>query len=197
MVGFTAVAICLTIDPIRPYWWRAGLLALCLSMLASWWIDEKRRGRLFDALEKRLKVDMDGDGDIGGEPPDPDVKEIHGSTEWTNENGHRQGAMDNIIISENLCIDFARGVLVKGLSTAERNWKGADKPFGDEDWDNWIKHLKKLQAIKDRSDKNFRLGYEITPVGVSYLNGFLTEDEQWKILDKFWDMAVDHSPTTE
>jgi hypothetical protein len=96
--------------------------------------------------------------------------------------------MDKIIFSETLAAEFARGVLITGLSTAERNWKGDGKPFGTNDWDDWITHLKKLHAIVDRSDKNFRLGYEITPEGVSYLNGFLSEDEQWKILDKYWNL---------
>lgn len=197
MIGLSATAICLAIDPIREYWLRAGLIALAISVVASLLNDEKRRGRLFDALETRLKVDIDGDGDIGGEPiPDPDVKEIHGSTEWTNDNGHRQGAMDKIVFNEKLAAEFARGVLITGLSTAERNWKGAGKPFGDDDWDNWIAHLLKLNAIKERSDKNFRLGYEITKVGVSYLMKFLSEDEQWKILDKYWDMAAGANPPT-
>jgi hypothetical protein len=161
--------------------------------MAFWWgWDEHFRVRIINIWEKITGRDIDGDGDINDVPiPDPDVKEIHGSTEWLNENGHRQGAMNKIVFNEKLAAEFARGVLVTGLSTAERNWKGSGKPFGDEDWDNWIAHLLKLNAIKERSDKNFRLGYEITPAGVSYLNGFMSEDEQWKILDKYWNLRAE------
>lgn len=191
MIGFLALAVCLAIDPLRPYWWKAALLGMGVSMVGSWIFDGYFRVRLMLVLEKVTGRDLDNDGDIADVPiPDPDVKEIHGSTEWLNESGHRQGALDKIVFSEALAAEFAHGVLVKGLSTAERNWKGDGKPFGATDWDNWITHLKKVHAIVDRSDKNFRLGYEITPEGVSYLNGFLSEDEQWNILQKYWDLRA-------
>ena len=185
-------ALAVNWEPFRPWWFWVWVLFLTVFMAFWWGWDEHFRVRIINIWEKITGRDIDGDGDVNDVPiPDPEIKEIRGTTEWTNEHGQVQGAMDRIVINETLAAEFARGVLVKGLSTAERNWKGSGKPFGDEDWDNWIGHLLRLNAIRERSDKNFRLGYEITKVGVSYLNGFLSEDEQWKILDKYWNLRAE------
>jgi hypothetical protein len=149
MVGFLALVTCLIIDPIRVYWWRAALLGMAVSMVVSWMIDEKRRGRLFDALERRLNFDMDGDGDIGGVP----IPELIVTSETMSDDGYLQGRRAPCPVSLERAQKFARGVLDMGKPPTFAEWAGGGKPFSDGQFTDFREWLIQLNgATKENPD---------------------------------------------
>jgi hypothetical protein len=171
MVGFLALVTCLVVDQIRPYWWRAALLGMAISMVVSWMIDEKRRGRLFDALERRLNFDMDGDGDIGGVPTD---ETININLMRQNDNGGWEGKYSKLPVKRDQAVAFAYRVIEFGESTAVRTWtSGQYNVFSRDEYDAFVDWLDDQGGVTWKSDKDHRVGWTLNEDGVKILRTLL------------------------
>jgi len=149
LMGFFALSMCLAIDQLRPYWVRIPLPFGIFCAIGSWLMDEKRRGRLFDALERRLYVDLDGDGDIGGEP----IPELIVTSETMSDDGYLQGRRGPCPVSIEKAQKFARGVLDQNRPPTFAEWAGGGKVFSDGQFTDFREWLIEMNgATKENPD---------------------------------------------
>lgn len=171
LMGFFALSMCLAIDQLRPYWIRIPLPFGIFCAIGSWVMDEKRRGRLFDALERRLNFDMDGDGDIGGIPV---TETINVNLARQNENGAWEGRFSRLPVRREQAVAFAYRVIELGESTAIRAWtSGQYSTFSRDEYDSFVDWLDELGGVTWKSDKDHRVGWTLNDDGVEILRKLL------------------------
>ena len=138
--------IAVNYEPFRRWWWLVWLTALTGFQSWWWWRDEQRRGRMLDAIERVLLMDIDGDGDIGGEPQE---ENIIVTAERMTENNYIQAERGRIPVSYAQAKAFAIAVLA-GEGTDYRTWCRDKKLFSETEFADWREYLERLHAVESR-----------------------------------------------
>jgi hypothetical protein len=160
--------------------WFVSAVTMPAVFLLAFYSTQREWSRLIGLIELWVMHDLDGRDGIGNMQPDPEPVEVEKnlvlnyrilSTDGT-DTTYRQ----RLPISPEDMQIISNGIVNRGLSLAEDNWrpKSKGKPFGDTEFKRIINALHAAKFIRYVDPEHENLGYKPTRVGQGIFEKYAT-----------------------
>lgn len=157
------------------YPWHLAAGTWSVIQAGTWITLVRKWGRLINALERSLDVDIDGDGDIGIEddqqPYQPAVR-----VEVIEDEG-RKGTFASLPASTDQLATLARGLLIQKKSLSDQTWAGSGRPFSRPAFQMLKSELLARGLAAWNSPGTPARGMTLTRPGQAVMRYFLTLDQ--------------------
>lgn len=143
-----------------------GLLALAVM-----WILRQRHWYLLADLERWSGLDLNRDGTIG--KPEP-VHSVRVQLNHVTQEGYvYAGDIFDLPATPEQLIALADGLLIGGMRFSVREWCGSGRPFSVTEFNLLRNEMLKRGLIRQVSEKDSRVGIELTEAGRQVMQDFL------------------------
>lgn len=153
-------------------WFYIGVI-FCLITLAMWLVLQKHWFTLTDIhrLERLTGLDLNKDGQIGGESFPPRVHSVRVNVHQETDSGYPQMQSVDFPISEETLRTLAEGLL-NGMPFSEREWAGAGKPFSINEFRTARSEMLKRGLLALANPKAPQQGFVLTRAGRAVFEHF-------------------------
>jgi hypothetical protein len=158
MAGIGTLALLYMVDAID--YIKPILIVFALVWVLTWLYLQRRWVNL-TALENMLKLDINGDGQIG--KPVEKVETVI-RLEEVKDNGHFQSHTYKLPITDDQLIRLADGLLHRGRTWARREWTPKANGFSDDEWRELQSAMLRFQLLEPMG-----AGFRLTRPGAAMI----------------------------
>jgi hypothetical protein len=149
--------------------WLWGVVSWTLCQAAAWLWLVSRWASLIIPLERLIGVDLNQDGVIGDDHPDPPLVRIILDTPGAN--GNRHTIIANIPCAQEKLVALAAGIMA-GAPVSEERWCGAGAPFSKAEFRAVREELIKRGLLAWRNPMSTAQGIIVTTGGMKAFRYF-------------------------